>query len=338
MCSSTRCLGVQAPPRRRRRGGGRGQPRHDGVHVHRLRRRRGRQLGQRARRHAEAAKSSGRIAAQTFRQVMSQRIREVERDRKFEEYANREGDIVTGIIQQTDTRYTLLDLGRVEALLPQAEQVPFERPQPGDRCKAYIVEVRKHGQGPADRRQPHAPGSDQAAVRAGGARDRRRHRRDQGLRPRARAPHEDRGLVERPQRRSRRRLRRRPRRSCAHGRQRAARREDRHRPVQRGLRRLRRQGAVAGQGQCRSSSPTTARRPTSSFPTTSSAWRSARRARTPASPPGSPACASTSAPRPSSPRACRPATSSTTTSSTPRASGSPTPRPARWSGTPPMAR
>ena len=60
----------------------------------------------------------GRIAAQTFRQVMSQRIREAERDRKFEEYANREGDIVTGIIQQTDQRYTLLDLGRVESLLP----------------------------------------------------------------------------------------------------------------------------------------------------------------------------------------------------------------------------
>ena len=65
----------------------------------------------------------GRIAAQTFRQVMSQRIREVERDRKFEEYANREGDIVSGIVQKTDTKYTLLDLGRVEALLPQAEQV-----------------------------------------------------------------------------------------------------------------------------------------------------------------------------------------------------------------------
>ena len=65
----------------------------------------------------------GRIAAQTFRQVMSQRIREVESDRKFEEYANREGDIVTGIIQRNDARYTLLDLGRAEALLPQAEQV-----------------------------------------------------------------------------------------------------------------------------------------------------------------------------------------------------------------------
>src|SRR6187431_5213 len=90
----------------------------------------------------------GRIAAQTFRQVMSQRIREVERDRKFEEYANREGDLVTGIIQQTDARYTLLDLGRVEALLPQAEQVPYEKPQPGDRCKAYIVEVRRTAKGP----------------------------------------------------------------------------------------------------------------------------------------------------------------------------------------------
>ena len=90
----------------------------------------------------------GRIAAQTFRQVMNQRIREAERDRKFEEYANREGDIVTGIIQQSDSRYTLLDLGRVEALLPQAEQVPYERPEPGSRVKAYIVEVRKTAKGP----------------------------------------------------------------------------------------------------------------------------------------------------------------------------------------------
>ena len=90
----------------------------------------------------------GRIAAQTFRQVMSQRIREAEREMKYEEYAGREGDIVTGIIQQTDSRYTLLDLGRVEALLPQAEQVPYERPEPGARVKAYIVEVRKTAKGP----------------------------------------------------------------------------------------------------------------------------------------------------------------------------------------------
>jgi N utilization substance protein A len=90
----------------------------------------------------------GRIAAQTAKQVMTQRIREAEREMKYEEYAGREGDIVTGIIQQNDSRYTLLDLGRVEALLPQAEQVPFERPEPSTRLKAYIVEVRKTAKGP----------------------------------------------------------------------------------------------------------------------------------------------------------------------------------------------
>src|SRR6266851_1061669 len=90
----------------------------------------------------------GRIAAQTAKQVILQRIREAEREMKYEEYAGREGDIVTGIIQQTDARYTLLDLGRVEALLPQAEQVPYERPEPGARLKAYIVEVRRTNKGP----------------------------------------------------------------------------------------------------------------------------------------------------------------------------------------------
>ena len=90
----------------------------------------------------------GRIAAATVRQVMSQRIREAERELKYEEYAGREGDIVTGIIQQSDARYTLLDLGRVEALLPQSEQVNYERPEPNERVKVYIVEVRKTVKGP----------------------------------------------------------------------------------------------------------------------------------------------------------------------------------------------
>lgn len=90
----------------------------------------------------------GRIAATTTRQVMTQRIREAERELKYEEYAGREGDIVTGIIQQSDARYTLLDLGRVEALLPQSEQVNYERPDPGERVKAYIVEVRRTAKGP----------------------------------------------------------------------------------------------------------------------------------------------------------------------------------------------
>jgi transcription termination/antitermination protein NusA len=104
--------------------------------------------GQVVREWDDTPKDFGRIAAQTAKQVILQRIREAERERKYEEYAGREGDIVTGIIQQTDARYTLLDLGRVEALLPQAEQVPNERYEHGSRLKAYIVEVRKTAKGP----------------------------------------------------------------------------------------------------------------------------------------------------------------------------------------------
>ena len=96
----------------------------------------------------DTPKDFGRIAAQTAKQVIFQRLREAERDLKYEEYAGREGDIVTGIIQQSDNRYTLLDLGKVEALLPQAEQVPFEHYEHNARLKAYIVEVRKTTKGP----------------------------------------------------------------------------------------------------------------------------------------------------------------------------------------------
>ena len=85
----------------------------------------------------------GRLAAQTAKQVILQRIREVEREMMFDEYAGREGDIVTGIVQQSDSRYLLVNLGRVEALLPSAEQVPSERYDHGMRLKAYIVEVRR---------------------------------------------------------------------------------------------------------------------------------------------------------------------------------------------------
>ena len=85
----------------------------------------------------------GRIAAQTAKQVILQRIREAERDKLYEEYADREGDIVTGIVEQSDHRYTLVNLGRVEALLPPSEQVHGERYDHGRRLKCYIVEVRK---------------------------------------------------------------------------------------------------------------------------------------------------------------------------------------------------
>jgi N utilization substance protein A len=88
-------------------------------------------------------KNFGRIAAQTAKQVILQRIREAERELMYEEYVGREGDIVTGIVQQNDQRYTLVNLGRVEALLPPTEQAPSEHYEHGTRLKTYIVEVRR---------------------------------------------------------------------------------------------------------------------------------------------------------------------------------------------------
>jgi N utilization substance protein A len=90
----------------------------------------------------------GRIGAQTAKQVIFQKLRDAEREMTYEEFAGREGDVVTGIVQQQERRYTLLDLGKVEALLPQAEQVPSEPYRHGERLKAYITEVRKGSKGP----------------------------------------------------------------------------------------------------------------------------------------------------------------------------------------------
>ena len=90
----------------------------------------------------------GRIAAQTAKQVIFQKLRDAEREMTYEEFAGREGDVVTGIVQQHSHRYTLLDLGKVEALLPVQEQVPSEPYRANERLKAYIVEVRRTGKGP----------------------------------------------------------------------------------------------------------------------------------------------------------------------------------------------
>src|ERR1700747_1068277 len=92
----------------------------------------------------------GRIAAQTAKQVILQRIREAERMIMFEEYQNRAGELITGIIQQSDKRYTLVQLReRVEALLPKSEQVYNERYDHGMRVKAVITDVSDSPKGPA---------------------------------------------------------------------------------------------------------------------------------------------------------------------------------------------
>jgi N utilization substance protein A len=100
----------------------------------------------------------GRIAAQTAKQVILQRIREAERDMMFDEYQDRVGEMITGIIQQSDSRYTLVQLReRVEALLPKSEQVDGERYDHGARVKAVITDVSNQTKGPSiivSRRSP----------------------------------------------------------------------------------------------------------------------------------------------------------------------------------------
>src|ERR1700738_86731 len=91
----------------------------------------------------------GRIAAQTAKQVILQRIREAERDMMFEEYRDRVGELITGIVQQSDSRYTLVQLReRVEALLPKSEQVDGERYDHSQRIKAVIKDVSNSTKGP----------------------------------------------------------------------------------------------------------------------------------------------------------------------------------------------
>ncbi len=90
----------------------------------------------------------GRIAAQTAKQVIMQRIRDAERDLMFEEYVDRVGELVTGVVQQSDARYTLVELGRVEALLPKSEQIETEHYEHGARVKAVIVKVEDSTKGP----------------------------------------------------------------------------------------------------------------------------------------------------------------------------------------------
>ena len=90
----------------------------------------------------------GRIAATTAKQVIVQRLRDAKREQVFDIYEGREGDLVTGIIQQSDHRYAMLDLGDAEAIMPSSERIPYERLERGNRVKAYILEVRGEGKGP----------------------------------------------------------------------------------------------------------------------------------------------------------------------------------------------
>lgn len=90
----------------------------------------------------------GRIAAQTAKQVVTQRVREAERGVIYSEFIDRQDDIMTGIVQRIDHRFIYVDLGRVEALLPQSEQMPNETYRPHDRIKVYLTKVEDNKKGP----------------------------------------------------------------------------------------------------------------------------------------------------------------------------------------------
>jgi len=94
------------------------------------------------------AQSGGRIAAQTAKQVVMQRLREAERELVFDEYVGRADEAISGIVQRIEPRQIIVDLGRAEAVLIDKEQVPTERYRPGQRLKVYLVEVRRTGKGP----------------------------------------------------------------------------------------------------------------------------------------------------------------------------------------------
>ena len=89
----------------------------------------------------------GRIAAQASKQVMQFKLREAKREIVYEMYEGREGDLVTGIVQQVDYRSVILDLGDAEDILPGSERIPFERLERGNRVKALILEVRNEPKG-----------------------------------------------------------------------------------------------------------------------------------------------------------------------------------------------
>lgn len=88
-------------------------------------------------------KDFGRIAAQTAKQVVTQRVREAERGVIYSEFSDREEDIMVGIVQRQDARFIYVSLGKVEALLPVSEQMPNEQYKPHDRIRVFITKVEK---------------------------------------------------------------------------------------------------------------------------------------------------------------------------------------------------
>lgn len=94
------------------------------------------------------AASFGRIAAQVAKQSVIQKVREAEREQIYNEFKNRKGEIYSGIVQRTEKKNIIVNLGRTDAVLPEKEQIPFERYRQGDRIRAYVLDVDMTSKGP----------------------------------------------------------------------------------------------------------------------------------------------------------------------------------------------
>ena len=236
----------------------------------------------------------GRVSAQNAKQVIVQKVREAERERQYDEYKDRIGEIGNGTVKRVEYGNVIVDLGRAEGIIRRDEMIPRENVRLGDRVRAYIYDVRREQRGPADLPLPRAARVHVQAVRPGGAGDLRRHRADQVGGARSGLPRQDRrdlqGLA--PSIRSA------PASACAAS---ACRRWS-------ASCRARRSTSSSGTRTRRPSSSTRWRRPRSPrwcwtrtptasrwwCPRASSRWPSAGAARTCASPPSSPAGTSTS--------------------------------------------
>ena len=192
-----------------------------------------------------------RIAAQTVKQVLSQKTREAEREKVYEEYNQRIGEVVTAVVKRFETGDIVAEMGRVEATLPRREQSRAENYNIGDRVRAGHQVGEQEHQGPADRAVAHRPGPAHQAVRAGSAGDLRRHRGHPRRRARSRRSRQGGGLLARARRRPGRRLRRHEGHARPGHHPRAARREDRHRRVVGRRDGVRHQRHQPGQGPAR---------------------------------------------------------------------------------------
>ena len=178
----------------------------------------------------------GRIAAQTAKQVIFQKVREAEREHIYAEYTDRVGEVINTMVKRFESGDLIVEIGRNEAVLPRKEQSRAESYTPGERIRDRDQGRQPRRQGAADRAVAHRPGAAHQAVRAGSAGDLRRHRGHPRRRARGGRPRQGGGLLARARRGSGGRLRRHEGHARAGHHPRAARREDRHRRVVGGCR------------------------------------------------------------------------------------------------------